>query len=643
MARSDTLKFESLEGRDQPSVFGNPWLNASKLTMSFATDGVQYSNQSWWGEGYTNQLHSTMNATMSPGVWQEEILRAFYAWSAQANLNIGLVPDNGLDFGPAGITAFGPPPADFRVGGINQSTEVLATSIPFHPLTGHHAGNLMLNTNQPFSKGGKESYDLYTVALHEVGNLLGMADNHEERNSARFGTYSLGKDKLLPSDVAAVKALYGSRPNDLFEGNSGNSKTSSASTLAVTADPAQPTRFRVVADGNITSSSDIDVYKFTTRAGTSSLTVRLGTAGKSLLAGKVELLDSSGRVLATQTNTSPLQGDTVLRFANAKANTTYFVRVTPGRSDSFSVGTYQLRVGMNYDPVSETKVDLIQRLGNDAGRNDSISTATTLTTTPGFTTNTQYIANATISKVDDVDYYRLTTPAATTMPMTISVQGLDGLNVGATVYTASGQQIASNIVLNYEGGLYRAQVPLVSPNTPLFIKIQIQDAEYSLWQGDYQLNVNFSQPLAVRTTALAGIANEQSEVALEFEVSESRAYTFSLNMVSSNVDEMNGFWVQFFDESGSEVAFLWTDGKDSVDTMTAVFKKGKYTARFGVDVMNGSTATAAFKLSAALVSDPIDVHMPSDDPLPSPPRLVTTDTVDHFYVGDPWGDPVGGC
>lgn len=646
MPRLIGLSLEHLERRDQPSVFGNPWLNGDRLTISFAPDGVSYSDQT---NAAVSNLFSKLNAAMPTGVWQEEILRGFYAWTAQANLNIGLVADSGQAFGSAGMSTAGAGRGDIRVGGFNQSAEVLAINSPFHPLTGNRAGDLLMNGSQTFTKGGAAgSYDLYTAILDEAANILGLADTYTDTTSARFYSYIGTRAGLNADDVAAIQAMYGARPNDTFEGANGNGTVATASSLSPMLDPANATKWLVQANGSIATTSDVDVYQFTTGSDTTSLGVRLNTAGRSLLAGKVEVFDAAGNVIASRVNTSPLDGDAVLTVDGVQANATYYLRVSAGRTDDFAVGTYQLRVGFNYTPSAEAKESTVQMLGSDGGTNESLGTATTLVPTTGYTTNTHYSASADISSLSDVDFYKLTVPS-TGGVMTVSVQGLAGLHASATVYSTSGAVVAANVLLSWEDGLYRAQVPSLEAGETYFLKVWANDPDSSVSSGDYFLDVDFKQPLAVRDNFASGDAGQTSKIAYGIELFQSTQLSFSLNMASTNQSACNWFDIYIYDVSGNVVASLGTDGSNGVDTLTVFLAKGKYTIKF-VPIYNFSSSDVVqYTLSTAVISDPIEVYDPTVPPPqptspPPPPYTSTpipiTSPIPPGYY-DPWSPPVG--
>jgi hypothetical protein len=204
--------------------------------------------------------------------------------------------------------------------------------------------------------------------------------------------------------------------------------------------------------------------------------------------------------------------------------------------------------------------------------------------------------------------------------MTISAQGLQGLTPKVTVYNSAGV-VLSNVLLNWENGLYRTQVGYLGSNTTYFMKVEVQDPAWSAHQGDYLLDVDFRQPVATRDTVAAGIATQGARIAYGFEVGESRAFSFALHAVSTNTAAVNWMNITIYSSTGTVVATLGTDGVGSVDTLTAFLNRGKYTIVFQPVFNFSSSASVAFSLSAALISDPIDVYDPTIPPPPpaSPP------------------------
>lgn len=611
------LKAEQLEDRNMPSIFGNPWQLATGLTMSFANEGVQYSSQTWGQSSFANRLYSELGGAMSQNVWQEELLRAMYTWTSVANINVGLVADSGRAFGPDGYSP-DEAQATFRVGTVTTGTDVVATSLPNHPLSGLYAGTVMLNEAWTFTKGGGNgTFDLYTVALHEFGNALGVADLDSSSANAMYGHYIGARTGLSAADVSSAQALYGARLPDATEALN-NSRTTAPLLLNVS-DPAAGGKLRSVADGDITVSGDADWYKVVTPLGTSQITVRLGTAGKSLLAGRVEVYNAAGTLIASATNTSPLQGDTVLTVSGLSGLTSYFVKVTAGRTDTFFTGAYQLRVGYGYDPRTETKTDIVQRLGLDLGLNDTRLFATVLNSTTGYAANTHYEWTGKIEHVGDSDYYKITAPA-TGGVMTLNVQATGGLSASATVYTSSGTLVASNILLNWEGGTYRAQVPFTTAGATYYVQIKVQDPNWSAWSGNYSASVDFKQPLVTSDKWVGGVATASSQITHGIEVKESGTFVFRLAATSSNRTAVDWLEARVFNAQGQLVAVWGTDGLTSTDTLTVFLAKGKYAIQI-VPGHSGSSSTAwlAYSMGVNRLSDPIDPYLPPDPTSPPPP------------------------
>src|SRR4051794_1893266 len=86
------LEVEPLEDRCTPAQFGVPWTDPLHLTLSFVPDGTALT-------GAPSNLNAALDGQMAHAAWQGVVLRAFQAWASVANINLGVVADDGSAFG----------------------------------------------------------------------------------------------------------------------------------------------------------------------------------------------------------------------------------------------------------------------------------------------------------------------------------------------------------------------------------------------------------------------------------------------------------------------------------------------------------------------------------------------------------------
>src|SRR5208282_3668786 len=105
------LLLEQLEDRLVPTVWGIPWPDPQHLTISFVPDGTNVAGQS-------SNLFQTMNQIASTHDWEMTILKAFQTWAADANVNVGIVPDGGQPLGAPGLVQGDSRFGDIRIAAV---------------------------------------------------------------------------------------------------------------------------------------------------------------------------------------------------------------------------------------------------------------------------------------------------------------------------------------------------------------------------------------------------------------------------------------------------------------------------------------------------------------------------------------------
>jgi hypothetical protein len=333
---------EALESRVVPyTTTGNAWPTPQLVTISFVPDNTVVG-VTCGGNAYSN-LFSTFNTKFgSTATWETQILQAAQSWAAVANINFTVVSDNGTTIGQGAYQLGDPNMGDIRIGGYNFGNSWLGQA--YQPPPGNNysiAGDLQLNTAKTWHIGS--TYDLYTVAAHEIGHALGLGESTTS-SAVMYDTYNGVKSSLRSDDVSGIQAIYGSRPADIFNiGGLSDSTLSTAASLTSLIDPTALTAH--VSNLDLVTASSLEYYTFVAPAGTSSnLTVTVQSTGLSLLTPKATLYATDGStILSSASGAGSTNGSTLtLTASNVTPGEVFYVKVAGADSSVFSTGRYDL-------------------------------------------------------------------------------------------------------------------------------------------------------------------------------------------------------------------------------------------------------------------------------------------------------------
>jgi hypothetical protein len=650
MARHRLRSLERLEDRTAPAIYGQPWATPTHLTLSFAPDGTQIGGQ-------VSDLFKTLNASKPTVSWQQTILEAVQAWASQADLNVGLVSDAGQPFGtPAlslGDTRFG----DIRIGATAMGQDSAAISFPPDAyFAGFWSGDIVLNASV---MANASPSDLYAIMLHELGHSFALPDSTDP-TSVMYEQPTLPVTELGSSDVSAIQALYGP-PDSSLKGHN-----SLATALPISTPQSFNGSTPIVAYGDINSAQTLVVYSFTPPSNVhGDVTVRLVTAGLSLLDPLVSVVDASGKLLGSASSTDLGGGAVTIQLPALSLGSTYYAEVQAATPGPFDSGRFGLAVSFHHDDeISASQLDSVLRGPNESLTADqiaqlfgesegvsagsqipgtSLATAVALSTTPGFAPHTRFEAIANMHQLPTQGYYRFQAPAATGIEPLVLTAGLDmssseGNRGQIDLLDATGSVVPS-VVLMQASGVETIQATGLTPGAIYFLRISTSNGDDSTSSGDKSegggqavLVADFLEGTTIdrtlETNTLTAATPQASSMLFV-----ARSGFFQTQLTASTTTSAEGGAVQMtiLDENGNVVLDITARAGGAAVVGGVMLTPGPYTIKFSATLGEDDSSPAlTYSVEVRPLSDPIGVvvHNPTYKPIYVSP---TKSIVPYWY------------
>jgi len=141
---------------------------------------------------------------LGPPVCRMVIRQAFAAWQAVSPLRFreagpGETPDLRIAW-ESGHHHDGSP--------FDGPGNILAHAYYPPPCGGPHAGSLHFDDSETWVvDAGKQGFQLFQVALHEIGHLLGLAHS-SDRQAVMYASYDAARTTLSRDDIQGISSLY---------------------------------------------------------------------------------------------------------------------------------------------------------------------------------------------------------------------------------------------------------------------------------------------------------------------------------------------------------------------------------------------------------------------------------------------------
>lgn len=647
------------------------WSNASALTMSFVPDGTSVGAS-------PSQLAATWQPLGSTAQWQSAISRAFQTWAQHANVNLGVVADDGSPMGERGLTHGDSRFGDVRVAGSPMSADTWAAAVDEHRVfAGTWTGDTFFNTDAVWSSLD----DVYAAALHEAGHVLGLP--HSDDPASPMHTHGLTASVTpTAADIALLQSLYGARVPDEHESQANNDTRSKATSI----DDAEASdgfdgSAPLVEFGDLHATTDADFYMLPVLLGyDGAISFDVRTQGLSLMRPRVTVFDRHGDQLATSTVSDPLGGTAHVQVSGPFDEKLY-VRVDSTAGDLFALGGYALiasydgldttdpavvsgavREGFRWRGLTDRSLATIN-LGpllrgdddadydDDAGSDDDGQSGRSLDPVDEGAERLKYQYVGTLSATGDVDHYKIAAPtfgSGEQRNLTLAVEALklDGVIADVAVFDDKGNAIPYETSAN-GAGLVMLFVPNVQSNLDYVVQVRTSSAAKVGERGNYSFHATFdtSTP-GFREFARGSVSPETPEQVFTLYVAQSQLFTFVLDSTPGPDSQGSVAWVTILDDHKRPVFLAAGPAGQSRSATSGILAPGEY--RFVVSSRQADGVTPAsvdFVVRGRQSSDP--VGPPVIDASVTPLYSCESDPTAYCYPGnlivsDPFVTVTGG-
>ncbi len=611
------------------------WDAPQRLTLSFAPDGTQVA-------GYTSALYSKFAGLLSAAEMERQIITAFQNWARRANLNIGVVSDNGAAFGSTGPTQGDLRFGDIRIGAIPMAPDVFAVAVRNDAMvSGTWAGDVFFNTNAIFAT----VRDFYSVTLHEAGHVFGLGHSTDPVSAMHATNRS---NSISFADTTNLRAIYGARALDINEWNSPNNSFNDASRIENAG--SLKGQVPLVVFGDIGNMNDVDFFELPPLSNyAGSITFQVRSDQRSVLRFRLDVYNENQQLLGSVISAAArTRGDNLsVTIPVAQEGTTYFAKISAADSSINGTGSYSITAKFNQNVLAShlSKLNSVQTgdfafleqddirkiflqpnpsFDDDLQLNNTFGTATVLDTVVGFQSGFFYRNDASLSLTTDIDFYSIRAPNS--MPngtaLTISTTAFNRLGVipDVRVFDSNRVRVDAKTLVNGNGELV-VQVSSTVPGASYFVRVAADDPN-SFGLGNYRIQARFGG-VPVQTTRFAtGVVTQTAPTVYNtLYVAQSQMFHIALRASGNVGTTSHNLWTTIFNTSGQIVYRGLTIDREIRTNKSIVLRPGSYVIKTEFVLAPGTPQqgfSLQFNLDGMTVTDTTGPELVNPATMPFP-------------------------